>query len=357
MKRDLVQIGWATLCMMALLLVSVVLYQDLYAGERALLTQSPSHTVLSSEKRATPVLIRSYDLKTIEKRYQSIVSEIDDYRCSIATVEQNLSLKETNATDQTRIFSEMNLTASSSASQKDVTKEQNVTIEKASKFLKSASDRSIHNRPRLAIIMDDVHSYENAYAIKKIPFPITPSIFPASSTHPDTPRIAQLFDHYMVHLPMEAVCYDNPEEQTLCITDGPKRIARRLQRIHRDFPRCIAINNHTGSKFTSDPVAMNRFFKVFSKYGIPFIDSRTSPRSVVKKIAARYRLKIRERNIFLDNEPDVGYIQSQLKEAVAYAKRHGKAIAICHPRPETFRALMQSQGILQDVDLVYVNAL
>ncbi len=335
--------------MMTVLLAGVALYQDLYAQEAKIVVQSPPQVVLSSEKRVTPVLIRSYDLETIDRRYRSIVSEIEDYRCSVATVEQNLSSpKESNETISTP--------DSISVYESNDTIERNLAAIAPISALPEVPKRK-RRRPKLAIIMDDVHSFENAYAIKRIPFPITPSIFPASSTHPDTPQIAKMFDHYMVHLPMEAYCYDHPEEQTLCITDSVKRIVRRLERIRRDFPRCIALNNHTGSKFTSDPAAMDRFFKALSKYAIPFVDSKTSPRSVAAKIAAKYRLKIRERNVFLDNEPDVGYIRHQLEEAVAYAKRHGEAIAICHPRPETFAALMESEDLFGGVDLVYLDAL
>jgi len=127
--------------------------------------------------------------------------------------------------------------------------------------------------------------------------------------------------------------------------------------MYQDFPDAVAINNHTGSKFTSDAEAMDRLFCILDKYDINFIDSKTASHSKGKEIGKLHNKVVLERHIFLDNEPDVAYILNQLKKAVRYAKRHGVAIAICHPRPETFAAFQEAAHLLKDVKMVFIDEL
>ncbi|HHW4153187.1 TPA: divergent polysaccharide deacetylase family protein, partial [Campylobacter coli] len=62
-----------------------------------------------------------------------------------------------------------------------------------------------------------------------------------------------------------------------------------------------------------------------------------------------------QRDVFLDNRDDVAYIKNQLIEAVRLAKQKGFAIAIGHPRKNTFKALEQSKDLLKSVELVYLS--
>ncbi len=211
--------------------------------------------------------------------------------------------------------------------------------------------------PKLAIIMDDVGFYEQVQIIKTIPFPITPSIFPPNEYYPDTVKIAKEFKNYMVHFPMEAFDYKNTKEIAVKVTDSLAHLDKRVKKMRQNFPKAIAINNHTGSKFTCDLDAMDRFFSVLNKYEIEFIDSRTSAETKCLEAGKINNREIMQRDIFLDNVADVEYIKNRLEEAVKIAKKNGKAIAICHPRELTFEVLKNAKDILKDVELVYVNEL
>ncbi len=213
------------------------------------------------------------------------------------------------------------------------------------------------NMPRLAIIMDDIGNIVQVRKLQKVPFAITPSIFPATTRHPNTPQFAKMFRTYMVHMPMEAFHFLRPEENTLKVEDSQLQIEEKIASMYQDFPDAIAINNHTGSKFTSNAQAMDRLFYVLDKYNITFIDSKTAPHTLGKEVGALHHKIILERHIFLDNEPDVVYILNQLKKAVRYAKKHGIAIAICHPRAETFEAFKRADEIIKDVKVVTIDAL
>ncbi len=213
------------------------------------------------------------------------------------------------------------------------------------------------NRPKLAIIIDDVALSSQIKAIRALPWRITPSIFPPTRRHPETPRIAESLQHYMIHLPMEALNYNHAEDGTLTTESSESQIDLRLRQLRHWFPNARFINNHTGSRFTADMESMARFYPLAKRYGFTFIDSRTTPETVVPKIARLNDDPYVGRDIFLDNRPDLSYIQNQLKKAVRIAKAHGYAIAIGHPHPTTLEALRKSKRILEGVDVVYIDEL
>jgi len=141
------------------------------------------------------------------------------------------------------------------------------------------------------------------------------------------------------------------------VDDSFETIDAKIARIKRYFPKLFAINNHTGSKFTSDADAMDRLFCALQKYGIRFVDSRTAVTTKARLMAKLHHCKVLERNIFLDNDDSVASVLAQLKEAVRYAREHGTAIAICHPKDATFEALMRAKPILRGVDVVTIDKL
>ncbi len=212
-------------------------------------------------------------------------------------------------------------------------------------------------KPELAIIIDDVAFPSQLRAIRSLPWHITPSLFPPSSRHPDTAQMARGLRHYMIHLPMEALHYNHPEKVTLLTSYDEAQIKKRIDDLRRWFPNARFINNHTGSRFTSDMAAMERFYPIAKRYGFHFVDSRTTPNTVVPEICKRYGDPYIARNVFLDNEENVTYIQNQLKEAVKLARAHGYAIAIGHPHEATLKALARSGKILKGVKLLYIDEL
>ncbi len=241
-------------------------------------------------------------------------------------------------------------------------KERNTTKSKVLKPLckiqhKTAIHRVDDGIKRLVIIMDDIGNHRQARALKALHLPITPSIFPATKDHPETPQIAKDFRHHMVHCPMEAFHFARPEKHTLKVSDSLETIKEKVAMIYQDFPEAIAFNNHTGSKFTSDPDAMQKLFCALNSHKIRFVDSKTAPHTYGKEVGKIYHTKVYCRDIFLDNKPDVGYIRIQLKKAIKIAKKRGWAIAICHPRKETFKALKGIKQMLGGVKLVYMDQL
>lgn len=212
-------------------------------------------------------------------------------------------------------------------------------------------------KPKLAIIIDDVSSHSQVKNLRSVGIPLSLSIFPPTSDFPSTPKIARGLDFYMIHLPLEALRFNRPQEKTLTVTSSPIEIEGRIKEIRRLFPGAALINNHTGSKFTADDRSMKLLLHTLKKYDFTFIDSRTTAKSKAKEAGKWVGMPVLSRDIFLDNIADVGYIHKQLKKAVALAKKRGQAIAIGHPRSTTLEALRKSAAILKDVEVVYVKEL
>ncbi|NCO53024.1 MAG: divergent polysaccharide deacetylase family protein, partial [Deltaproteobacteria bacterium] len=124
----------------------------------------------------------------------------------------------------------------------------------------------------------------------------------------------------------------------------------------KNVPGAIGGNNHMGSRFTANREAMRRVLTAMKNAGLFFIDSRTIADSVAFDEARRMQLPTAERSIFLDHHSDVAYVSAQLHKLITLAEDKGFAIAICHPRPETFAALEQNQPWLQAQKVRFVKA-
>ena len=192
------------------------------------------------------------------------------------------------------------------------------------------------SRAKLAIIIDDVGTGEQAQKIAALPVRVTPSIFPPEYQRKDTRSLARGFEHYAIHLPMEASSAKN-NSATLRASDAK------------------FINNHTGSKFTADERAMQNLLRAMNEHGFLFIDSRTSPATKAKAAMKGLGMRYVHRDVFLDNQNSVAAVRKKLREAVTLAKKQGYAIAIGHPKSSTLRALANSADILGEVDLVYLD--
>ncbi len=313
-----------------------------------------SASVAQTSVEAIQALEREQN-STLEKSYKSVASEIRDFVAARQAL--SVSQKDKNSTSDNN----QTLISQCKPATSVTPKSPVVPDRKETKRIQTPKVPVLSHKksplPRVVIIMDDVRSLSQAKQIRALPVKITPSIFPVTSDHPDTRKVAKMFSCYMVHTPMEAYHYPNEEENTLKVHDSMEVIEREIARIKRDFPDLTAINNHTGSKFTATPYAMDRLFCVLQKYGIAFVDSRTSAHTSAKKVARVHGVDILSRDVFLDNIDNVDAILARLRETVAYAKRHGRAIAICHPKPETFEALRSAKKILKGVEVVTLDKL
>ena len=229
---------------------------------------------------------------------------------------------------------------------------------KPPKAKKRKVEKKVQNKVgKLAIIFDDVSFSGDVKHIKALGYPLTMSFLPPTKRHPNSAKLAAKEPYYMVHLPMEAMNFHSPEKFTLLTTDSRNTIVQRIKQVKQWFPKVKYINNHTGSKFTSDAEAMNKLIFALRLENIGFIDSRTTAQTQVEKVMKRYKMPYYTRDIFLDHEDDVDAIKKQIKKAVNIANKYGQCIAICHPHKATLQALKESKEVLKGVNLVRIDKL
>ena len=214
-----------------------------------------------------------------------------------------------------------------------------------------------NNKPKLAIVIDDVAHQVQVDRIKDIGYTINIAFMPPTSNHKYSAKIAQNEPHAIVHFPLQAGVSHFEEENTLKVGDSYEKIEQRVAKVRQWYPHVKYTNNHTGSVFTSDDKSMDMFIKALKKHNFQFIDSKTTAKSVAKKYTKKYEMHYITRNIFLDNKKDFNYIQNQLKKAIRIAKKTGSAIAIGHPYKITMKTLKESKPLLKDLDLVYIHQL
>jgi len=242
--------------------------------------------------------------------------------------------------------------------EKSVPKEQKLAKIKSQKIKKKKDIVLAYRgeRPKLVVIIDDVHTKAQLKAIKDLHMKVTPSIFPPYKLAPKSNLLARGVDHYMIHLPMESGNRQfNTQYKTLKTSFSKGQMETRIKEIKALFPTAKYINNHTGSVFTDNYQAMRTLYQLFRKYGFVFLDSRTIGSTKVKKIAHEFGDAYVARDIFIDNKHDIAYIHKQLAQAVSIAKKKGYAVAIGHPHKVTMQALRSSKQILKDVELIYID--
>jgi hypothetical protein len=215
---------------------------------------------------------------------------------------------------------------------------------------------------RLAIIIDDLGGdLAPAEALLKLRCPLTFSILPSQ---PHSAEIAdEAFrrgDQVMLHLPMEFEGNTaKPEAVELRVGMDASEVDRLLAQMLEAVPHAAGINNHEGSRATTDPALMADVMAVLRQRDLFFIDSRTTAATIAYDAAQQAGVRAASRNVFLDDVETREAILRQIELAERDAAKEGSAIAIGHPHPATIAALEEALPQLKarGVRLVFASAL
>ena len=198
-------------------------------------------------------------------------------------------------------------------------------------------------RHRMVIVVDDLgRSVRAAKRLAHLSFPVTFSVMPHETRSREVAAIAGNAEKELIlHLPMQPVSYPgtNPGKGALFVDMTPEKIRETLLEDLARVPGARGANNHMGSLFTQDVAGMETVLDLFKTRSLFFLDSMTTRKSCVRKVMARRNMPYLRRNVFLDNVRDEKAILFQLRKAESLAGKHGYAIAIGHPYPETLNAL------------------
>lgn len=197
------------------------------------------------------------------------------------------------------------------------------------------------NLNRIVIIIDDMGvNRKRTRKIAELQYPLTVSFLTyAPHLREQIEQSQNSGQEIMIHVPMEPNVMQNYTEQMLTTDMTDEEIIKILETMLQQVPQAVGINNHMGSKFTEDEHRMEVVMRALTDKGLIFVDSKTSAKTAGPKQAQLLGTKFYMRDVFLDNENDYNYILSQLQRVEKIAHETGLAIAIGHPKEQTYNAL------------------
>jgi polysaccharide deacetylase 2 family uncharacterized protein YibQ len=169
---------------------------------------------------------------------------------------------------------------------------------------------------------------------------LTLSFLPYGRDAPALAILARQRGHeIMLHMPMQPVGGENPGPQALSADLGESEIRLRVGAALDRFGDAIGLNNHMGSRFTTEKRLLRPVMDELAARGLVFLDSRTSGASQGARAAEESGVPAALRDVFLDNDLSAEAIARQLEEVERLARRRGFAVAIGHPHDATLAAL------------------
>ncbi|MFP4331513.1 MAG: divergent polysaccharide deacetylase family protein [Spirochaetaceae bacterium] len=182
------------------------------------------------------------------------------------------------------------------------------------------------------LVVDDAgHDLADVAPYLALPFPVTIAILPDQKASAATARaVLEAGKESILHLPMEPSGDANPGAGAILTSHTDEEILATVERHLSSFPEVIGVNNHMGSKATTDPRVMALVMAEVAERRLFFLDSRTSADSVAAGIARALGVPFAERTVFLDNERSDEAVAAQLAEAARLASEQGYAVAIGH---------------------------
>lgn len=220
-------------------------------------------------------------------------------------------------------------------------------------------------RKKWAIIIDDFgNDMKGTKEMLDLPVPITVAVMPfLPTTRRDATEAHRRGHEVIVHLPMEPNQgrpeWLGPGAITSGLTDAEVR--ERVEKAIADVPFAVGMNNHMGSKITSDKRIMSIVLDVCKEHGMFFVDSRTNYRSVVPELAATKGLPPVSNDIFLDHKYDRSHIFSQMNTISDWFRKHDTCVTIGHvgaPGLHTSAAIRAALPKLQQqADIVGLSSL
>ena len=224
--------------------------------------------------------------------------------------------------------------------------------------------RSDNNfKGELAIIIDDLgYSSSLDEKLLRIDEPLTVAILPFLDNTQTAVNNFSGRDNFeiILHMPMEPIDEVHSEEFML-FTDQTKEETKSLfsDGLDQMEGRAIGVNNHKGSKFTSDRESMGVFLELVKERDLFFVDSYTINTSVGYDLAKEFSIPTARRDVFLDYVDGKEEIREKLYEAVDLALENGSAIAIGHHKENTLQVLEEELSNLEKkgVKLVKVSDL
>ncbi|OAT85046.1 hypothetical protein A6P54_19565 [Bacillus sp. MKU004] len=190
------------------------------------------------------------------------------------------------------------------------------------------------HQKELAIVIDDLgNDMKGTEEILHLPVTLTLAIMPfLPSTKADAENARRLGHEVIVHLPMEPVSgkasWLGPGAILTSLSN--KEIRSRVEKAIDDVPYAVGVNHHMGSKATADERVMRIVLEVCKERGLFYLDSKTTGKSVIPKLARELEVPYLENKMFFDDVYTLQHIGKQAKHLSHELDEGESTIAIGH---------------------------
>ncbi|PLR79751.1 hypothetical protein CVD25_17745 [Bacillus canaveralius] len=187
---------------------------------------------------------------------------------------------------------------------------------------------------KLAIVIDDLgNNMKGTEDIMKLPVTLTVAVMPFLPTTAEDAKMAKQYGHeVIVHLPMEPrrgkKSWLGPGAITTNLSD--QEIRKRVEAAIENVPGAIGMNHHMGSKAAGDERVMGIVLEVCKEHGLYYLDSKTTGKKVIKKLADEMSIPYLENNIFFDDIYTTRHIAKQANKVAKRLDEQQQLIAIGH---------------------------
>lgn len=211
---------------------------------------------------------------------------------------------------------------------------------------------------QIALIIDDMGNNRQDSLAFALPANVTFAILPNKPlSKAFSYRAAAQHREVMLHMPMESLAGNNQEKNVLLSSMRPQQIRQTLNAALSSVPHAVGVNNHMGSRLTQLTLPMSVMMAFLFEKGLFFVDSRTTKYSKAEVIAKENGVLSTKRNVFIDHTPSKEQIDKQFNRLLRLSKKHGYAVGIAHPYPQTLEYLKVHLKLLQQhgIELVKLS--
>lgn len=154
----------------------------------------------------------------------------------------------------------------------------------------------------------------------------------------------------MVHLPMQPkkgkLSWLGPKPITIDLSK--QEVKKRVREAIKSVPYARGLNNHMGSLAIENEEIVRGIVEVAKEKKLYLVDSATSPKSKIPKIARELGVPFLVRDVFLDDISSSTHVAKQMEFLARITEENGKGIAIGHVG---VTGKVCSRGIVQSMKL------
>jgi polysaccharide deacetylase 2 family uncharacterized protein YibQ len=197
----------------------------------------------------------------------------------------------------------------------------------------------------IVFVIDDAgNNLHELEPFLKIPEPICVAVLPGLPHSAEAARkIRAAGKEVLLHQPMEALGAQNPGPGAIYSGMSESEVRSILQKNISEIGPIAGMNNHQGSKISTDEEMMRIILSFCKEQKIFYLDSRTTADTTAPQTAKLLDFPIAQRDVFLDNELDRVSMMSYLTSGLRKAEKSGIVVMIGHSWSPELAPLLAQQ--------------